>query len=184
MAPSMPMVHMVMFACRRFVIPRQSGKVLSRRLDGEVHLKRCLQFQERFAKRVRHVPALPACRRRNRPDDGAVDRSLHAAVTPRYPLLHLLHPEIQFRDVVRGWNRWVSGEREDGIAMAPQALHRNQLAFAGTGHRRRQVRDVPYRCSDTPGERGPGFRLAMGACTAMDNVVYDNQGDGAGRSRA
>jgi len=39
MAPSMPMVHMVMVACRRFMIPRQSGKVLSRCLDGEVHLK-------------------------------------------------------------------------------------------------------------------------------------------------
>ncbi|MCY4184159.1 MAG: hypothetical protein OXD45_02430 [Rhodobacteraceae bacterium] len=53
MAPSMPMVHMVMVACRRFMIPRQSGKVLSRCLDGEVHLK----FRGRPTKRVQHVPA-------------------------------------------------------------------------------------------------------------------------------
>ncbi|MCY4185567.1 MAG: hypothetical protein OXC82_05130 [Rhodobacteraceae bacterium] len=107
MALFMPMVHMVMVACDRLVIPWQSGKVLSRRLDGEVHLK----FRGRFVKCVRHVPALPACRRRNRPDDGVTDRSLHAAVATRYPLLHPLHPERVFRDVVRGRNRRVSGER-------------------------------------------------------------------------
>ena len=56
MALFMPMVHMVMAACGRSVIPRQSGKVLSRRLDGEVHLK----FPRQLAKRVRHGPALPA----------------------------------------------------------------------------------------------------------------------------
>ncbi|MCY4184800.1 MAG: hypothetical protein OXD45_05750 [Rhodobacteraceae bacterium] len=38
------------------------------------------------------------------------------------------------------------------------------------------VRFGPCRCSDTPGKRVPGFQLAMGACTAMDNVVHDNQG--------
>ena len=43
------------------------------------------------------------------------------------------------------FRKHVSGEREDGIAMAPQALHRNQLAPAGTGHRRRQVRAVPVQ---------------------------------------
>ncbi|MCY4185093.1 MAG: hypothetical protein OXD45_07250 [Rhodobacteraceae bacterium] len=82
----------VMASCGRPVIPRQSGKILSRR--------------------------------RNRPDDGAADRSLHAAVVPRISLLHLLHPEIQFRDVVRGGNRRVAGEQEDDIAMVPQAQQR------------------------------------------------------------
>ncbi|MCY4308065.1 MAG: hypothetical protein OXC57_07310 [Rhodobacteraceae bacterium] len=32
------------------------------------------RFRERPARRVRHVPAMLACRRRNRPDDGAADR--------------------------------------------------------------------------------------------------------------
>ncbi|MCY4185091.1 MAG: hypothetical protein OXD45_07240 [Rhodobacteraceae bacterium] len=50
------------------------------------------------------------------------------------------------------------------------------MAPAGPGHKRRQVRTVLYRCSDTPRKRGPDFQLAMGACTAMDNVVHDNQG--------
>ena len=120
----MPMVHMVMFAFRRPVIPRYCERMLSRCLDEDIHHKRCLEFRWRFAKRVQHVPALLACCRRNRPDDGAVDRFLHAAVAPRYPLPHLLHSEIQFRDVVRGGNRWVTGEQEDGIAMVPQAQQR------------------------------------------------------------
>ena len=66
--------------------------------------------------------SIPACgRRRNRPYHGVIDCSLPAVATPRYLLLHLLHAQIQFRDVVRGGNKRVSREQQDGIAMIPQS---------------------------------------------------------------
>ncbi|MCY4185529.1 MAG: hypothetical protein OXC82_13805 [Rhodobacteraceae bacterium] len=56
---------------------------------------------------------------------------------------------------------------EDIVEGPGQMLNRNQLVLAEVDHKCRQVRAVLYRCSDTPGKRGLGFRLAMWACTAM-----------------
>ena len=42
------------------MIPWHCERVSSRNLNGEIHLKRCLEFRGRFAKRVWHVPSLPA----------------------------------------------------------------------------------------------------------------------------
>ncbi|MCY4308344.1 MAG: hypothetical protein OXC57_08750 [Rhodobacteraceae bacterium] len=46
-----------------------------------------------------------------------------------------------------------------------------------------RVRAMPDRCSDTLRKHGPGFPLAMRTDTRVGNMIHNNQGDGAVRSR-